>query len=91
MNTQKKTLETIIIESSVSNESFPYAHLDHVKAIAEIQELVRSAIPEKKTITKDMEAELGEDYPYYEHGYNQAITDITTALVEVGLLKGEGK
>lgn len=30
----------------------------------------------KKKITKEMEMELGEDYQHYEHGYNQALSDL---------------
>lgn len=102
MNTQKKTLEEIIEESiayGVDNADTFTKDEDEgfiLEKIAEIQALVKEAIPEKKSV--------GDLFPDYKHEptlefamqvqskeyYNQAITDITTALIERGLLaKGE--
>lgn len=103
MNTKKKTIQEIVkkqYEGMVEwndnateedkreymTASKPYRD----KLIAEIQALVKEAIPEKIVVAKTNHnnpvsiSDVGE-----ERGFNIAIDTITTALVERGLLKGE--
>lgn len=80
MNTQKKTLINLLEKYKAEDE------LTTNQAIAEIQALVESAIPEK--LIRPI-LDNGQPSEYHE-GYNEAIDDIITALIERGLLaKGE--
>lgn len=57
-----------------------------IKARSEAFEEAIQALPEKKIITQEMEQELGEDYPAYEHGFNDSLSEIKEILMK---LKGK--
>lgn len=100
MNTKKKTLENTFnnleqdyLDIWNANVEFKkgYRGYDEYKseAIAEIQALTAEAIPEKIEIP---EAITLQEAPYHvsiAKARNNVINDITTALIERGLLKGE--